>query len=149
GLPRLGPDSRQFEAEVISSMPQGVPSRIQVSWSAGQWAGPYGRASQLPAAFPELVPGQVWRMALTLKPPHGTRNPGAFDYESYAFAHGIRAQGTVRGQPKQLGDQPWANLPVVAQRARHVVRKAMQPYLQDKRYGAVLLALAIGDQASV
>src|SRR3546814_9395582 len=25
----------------------------------------------------------------------------------------------------------------------------MQPYLEDKRYGAVLLALAIGDQASV
>src|SRR5690606_4569620 len=60
GLPRLNPDSRQFEAEVISSIPKGVPSRIQVSWSAAQWAGPYGRADRPPAAFPELVPGQVW-----------------------------------------------------------------------------------------
>lgn len=149
GLPRLGPDSRQFEAEVISSIPAGVPSRIQVSWTATQWAGPYGRADRTPAPFPDLIPGQVWRMALTLKPPHGTRNPHAFDYESYAFAHGIRALGTVRGTPKYLYDDPWASLPVVAQRARHTVRAAMQPYLQGKRYGAVLLALAIGDQASV
>nr|WP_218947982.1 DNA internalization-related competence protein ComEC/Rec2 [Pollutimonas harenae] len=148
-LPRLGSDNRQFEAEVISSIPEGVPSRIQVSWTAGQWAGPYGQADRSPTPFPELVPGQVWRMALTLKPPHGTRNPLAFDYESYAFAHGIRALGSVRGTPKFLYDQPWASLPVVAQRARHAVRSAMQPYLQDKRYGAVLLALAIGDQASV
>src|SRR5690606_23578448 len=107
------------------------------------------RPDRPPASFPELVPGQVWRMALTLRPPHGTRNPHAFDYESYAFAHGIRAQGSVRGQPKYLYDQPWASLPVVAQRARHAVRAAMQPYLQGKRYGPVLLALAIGDQASV
>ncbi|AEC19375.1 ComEC/Rec2 [Pusillimonas sp. T7-7] len=149
GLPKLGPDSRQFEAEVISSIPEGVPSRIQVSWAAEQWAGPYGRADRTPASFPELIPGQVWRMALTLKPPHGTRNPQAFDYESYAFAHGIRALGSVRGKPKYLYDEPWASLPVVAQRARHAVRAAMRPYLHDKRYGAVLLALAIGDQASV
>nr|WP_255676042.1 DNA internalization-related competence protein ComEC/Rec2 [Pusillimonas sp. MFBS29] len=149
GLPRLGPDSRQFEAEVISSIPDGVPSRIQVSWSAGKWAGPYGRADRTPADFPELIPGQVWRMALTLKPPHGTRNPQLFDYESHAFAQGIRALGNVRGTPKYQHDEPWASLPVVAQRARYRVRAAMQPYLQDKRYGAVLLALAIGDQASV
>src|SRR3546814_15947641 len=38
GLPKLGPDSRQFEAEVISSIPEGVPSRIQVSWASEQWA---------------------------------------------------------------------------------------------------------------
>src|SRR5690606_3266925 len=149
GLPRLNPDSRQFEAEVISSIPKGVPSRIQVSWSAAQWAGPYGRADRPPAAFPELVPGQVWRMALTLRRPQGARNPQAFDYEAYAFAQGVRALGSVRGKPKFLYDDPWASLPVVAQRARHVVRTAMQPYLEGKRYGAVLLALAIGDQASV
>src|SRR5690606_19987752 len=73
----------------------------------------------------------------------------AFDYESYAFARGIRALGSVRGQPKYLYDEPWASLPIVAQRARHTLRAAMQTYLQDKRYGAVLLALVIGDQASV
>ncbi len=152
-LPRSSADSRQFEAEVISSKPTGVPSRILVSWTAGNWAGPYGRAERKPAQgaadFPELVPGQVWRMSLTLKKVHGNRNPHAFDYESYMFAHGVRATGSVRGTPRYLRDEPWASLPVAAQRARYVVRAAMQPYLDGKRYGAVLLALAIGDQASV
>ncbi|NYT60738.1 DNA internalization-related competence protein ComEC/Rec2 [Alcaligenaceae bacterium] len=148
-LPRLSPDSRQFEAEVISSIPSGVPSRILVSWTAPDWAGPYAQASRKPAHFPEIIPGQVWRMSLTLKKPHGNRNPHAFDYESYLFAQGLRATGSVRGTPLYLHDEPWASLPVVAQRARHYVRTAMQPHLEEKRYGAVLLALAIGDQASV
>lgn len=148
-LPKLGPDSRQFEAQVLSSIPDGVPSRIQVSWAAPNWGGPYGRTGVRQHAFPDIVPGQVWRMALTLKPPNGLRNLHAFDYEGYAFAHGIRASGSVRGVPRLLGDEPWASLPVVAQRARHAVRAAMQPFLDGKRYGAVLLALAISDQASV
>src|SRR5690606_20163512 len=52
GLPRLAPDSRQFEAEVISSMPEGVPSRIRVTWAAAAWAGPYGGAARETAEFP-------------------------------------------------------------------------------------------------
>ncbi|WP_353153655.1 DNA internalization-related competence protein ComEC/Rec2 [Pollutimonas bauzanensis] len=148
-LPRLGIDSRQFQADVISSLPEGVPSRILVSWAAADWAGPFGKKDRKPAEFPELIPGQVWRMSLTLKKPHGNRNPHAFDYEAYLFAQGVRATGSVRGKPQYLHDEPWASLPVIAQRARHYVRAAMQPYLEGKRYGAVLLALAIGDQASV
>lgn len=142
-------DSRQFEAEVISSRPAGVPSRIQVTWAAAGRSGPYGRFGQPDASFPELIPGQVWRMALTLKKPHGARNPHAFDYEAHMFANNLRATGSVRGAPKYLYDQPWAGLSIIAQRARHRVREAMRPYLRGKRYGAVLMALAIGDQASV
>ena len=149
GLVRLEPDSRQFEAEVIASRPPGVPSRILVSWTAPDWRGPYGAADKPPASFPALVPGQVWRMSLTLKRPHGARNPHGFDYEAHLFAQGLRATGSVRGSPLYLRDEPWHSLPVVAQRARHHVREAMRPYLRGKRYGAVLLALAIGDQASV
>ncbi|HEU0231563.1 MAG TPA: DNA internalization-related competence protein ComEC/Rec2 [Burkholderiaceae bacterium] len=148
-LPRLSPDRRQFEAEVLSSRPMGVPSRILVSWSLGKWGGPYGSGDSRPADFPDLIPGQIWRMALTLKVPHGERNPHGFDYEGHLFARGIRATGSVRGTPRYLRDEPWASLPVVAERARHVVRKAMRPYLEGRRYGAVQLALAIGDQDSV
>jgi competence protein ComEC len=148
-LPRHEADSRHFQAEVISSRPPGVPSRIQVSWSAPGWSGPFSRGRGEPADFPELIPGQRWRMALTLKSPHGARNPRAFDYEGHVFAQGVRALGSVRGTPEYLGDDPWASLSIVAQRARYRVRQAMQPYLQDFRYGAVLVALAIGDQAGV
>ncbi|NLC36974.1 MAG: DUF4131 domain-containing protein, partial [Alcaligenaceae bacterium] len=65
-LPRLEPDSRIFVADVLSSIPEGVPGRIQVRWNSGDYAGPYGRRAEQGAAsrFPELLPGQVWRMAL-------------------------------------------------------------------------------------
>src|SRR3546814_6861600 len=128
--------------------------------STSAWVGPYGRAAS-PSAddkqaqgsqdsdVPDLAPGQIWRMALTLKKPQGLRNPQLFDYEAYMFAQGVRATGSVRGTPSYLRDEPWASLPIAAQRARHAVRAAMQPYLEAKRYAAVLLALALGDQARV
>ena len=150
-LPRLEPGSRIFVAETLSSIPGGVPSRIQVRWNAaGQYSGPYGNRQSTPDAdFPELIPGQVWRMALVLRHPHGSRNPHGFDYEGHVFAQGVRATGTVRGTPVLLDDEAWASLSVVAQRARHRVREAMLPYIKELRWGGVLLALAIGDQASV
>ncbi|OWT65876.1 DNA internalization-related competence protein ComEC/Rec2 [Candidimonas nitroreducens] len=148
-LVRLGPDNRRFEAEVIESIPAGVPSRILVSWNAPGYAGPYGRRGAPSQPFPELVPGQVWRMSLNLKRPQGIRNPGGFDYEGHAFARGLRASGSVRGTPRYLRDEPWAGLAIVANRVRHYVRRAMSPHLQGMRYGPVLLALVIGDQAGV
>ncbi|MBC7202784.1 MAG: ComEC/Rec2 family competence protein, partial [Pusillimonas sp.] len=149
GLPRIKAQSRQFEAEVLSSRPSGVPSRIMVNWGAKGYAGPYADEQGPRVEFPEIVPGQVWKMALILKTPHGARNPHGFDYEAYVFADGIRALGRVRGNPKYLRDEGWVGLSVAAQRARHYVRKAMLPYVEGKVYGAVLLALTIGDQASV
>jgi len=134
----------------LSSIPEGVPTRIQVRWNSAAYSGPYGPpAGKPPAAFPDIFPGQVWRMALVLREPHGARNPHGFDYEGYVFAQGIRATGTVRGTPVLLADEPWAGLPVAAQRARHAVREAMLPHVGELRWGGVLLALAIGDQASV
>lgn len=149
-LPRLEPESRIFVAEVLDSIPEGVPRRIQVRWNSGKYSGPYGtRRASASDTFPELIPGQVWRMALILRNPHGSRNPHGFDYEGHVFAQGIRATGTVRGTPVLLRDDGWASISVGAQRARHYVREAMLPYIHDLRWGAVLLALAIGDQASV
>src|SRR5690606_31371952 len=76
-------------------------------------------------------------------------NPHAFDYERHLFAQGLRATGTVRGQPVLLRDEPYASLAVMAERARHRVRAAMQPHIEGMRYGPVLRALVIGDQAGV
>lgn len=148
-LVRVYPDSRQFEAEVISSRPPGIPGRIRVSWHGADYAGPYKKKSADTTEFPELIPGQVWRMSLNLRRPHGPSNPHGFDYEGHLFAQGLRAVGSVRGTPRYMHNEPWANLTVVAERARHYVREAMAPYIQGRRYGAVLLALTIGDQASM
>jgi competence protein ComEC len=148
-LPRQRPDRLEFEAVVLEARPGGVPARIRVRWPAGGWRGPYAPERPPDPPFPEVRPGQVWRMALVLRPVRATQNLHAFDYEAHAFASGIRAQGTVRGVPEWLRDEDWAGLSVIAGRARHAVRQAMEPHVRDLRYGAVLRALAIGDQDGV
>jgi len=146
-LPQLAPNSRRFRAQVLSSTPAGVPRDIVVSWFAPDRHDPFTPPTPWP--FPDIVPGQVWRMALNLRPVAGERNPHGFDAEGHWFALGIRATGSVRGSPVWLRDDPWIGLGVAGERLRQRVRAAMQPYVQDLRYGAVLTALAIGDQAGV
>ncbi|MBV2182581.1 MAG: DNA internalization-related competence protein ComEC/Rec2 [Castellaniella sp.] len=149
GLPRLQPDRVRFEAEVLQSHPEGVPRRILVSWPASGWRSPYAAAKPADPPFPEVRAGQIWRMAVVLRPVQSARNVAAFDYEGHAFAIGVRALGTVRGIPEHLRDEDWHSLSVIADRARHAIREAMAPYLEGKRYGPVLRALAIGDQDGV
>lgn len=132
--------SQRFLAELDEPAPPGIPSRIQVSWQAPP--GPQ-------AALPELKPGQVWRMALVLRRPHGLLNPAGPDAEGRMFAQGIRAVGTVRGQPRLLADRPWATPGIAIERARHRVQEGLRVALGEHRYAPVLIALAIGDQAGV
>ena len=148
-LPKLQPDRVSFVARALQAHPAGVPELIRVSWPASGWRSPYSEARTANPPFPTLHAGQVWRMALVLRPIQAAQNLHAFDYERHVFAAGIRAQGTVRGQPELLEVQPWRSLSILAERARHEVREAMAPYLEGLRYGPVLRALAIGDQDGV
>lgn len=146
-LVRLAEDSRSFKALVLTSHPQGVPQEISLRWASNNWSGPY--AAPNVQEFEPIMPGQVWELTAFLKTPHGARNPHAFDYESYVFAQGIRATGSIRGEPVLLSQEPeqWS-IGLAAEMWRHRLREAMLPYVKDLRWGGVLLALSIGDQAS-
>ena len=137
-----GGDARgqRFVAELAGPAAPGIPSRIQVAWHAAPGA---------QAGLPLLMPGQVWRMALVLRRPHGLLNPAGPDVEGRYFARGVRAVGTVRGHPRLLADRPWATPGVAIERARHHVREGLRAALGGHRYAPVLIALAIGDQAGV
>lgn len=140
-----GDDRHQrFVAELAEPARPGIPSRIQVTWQA-----PPGAKRGTLQDVPQLLPGQVWRMALVLRRPHGVLNPAGPDAEARMFARSLRAVGTVRGQPKLLDDQPWASPGIVIERARHLVREGLRKALGEHRYAPVLIALAIGDQAGV
>ncbi|HEY0297300.1 MAG TPA: DNA internalization-related competence protein ComEC/Rec2 [Bordetella sp.] len=131
---------RRFLAEAVGERPAGIPRRIRVTW--------HGRPGAQDT-LPEVVPGQVWRMALILRRPYGPANPHAMDLELRDFAEGVRAEGTVRGKPVLLDDQPWAGAGIAIERLRHRIRAGMRQALGGQRYGPVLIALAIGDQAGV
>ncbi|MBV7485674.1 DNA internalization-related competence protein ComEC/Rec2 [Bordetella sp. BOR01] len=137
-LPQGDASQWRFMAETDARRPAGIPERIAVSWRA-----PPG------ASLPALLPGQVWRMALVLRHPHGARNPHGYDAEARLFALGIRATATVRGVPALLRDEPWSSAGVIIERIRHHVRKGMRKAMGERRYAPVLIALAMGDQAAV
>ena len=110
-------------------------------------------ASSLPGGSDRIpmgvVPGNIWTGRLALKRPHGLLNPHGFDYEAHLFQLGIRATATVRGPATRVGDAPYASFDIAIQRVRHRLREAMAPGLEGTRYGGVILALAMGDQAAI
>jgi competence protein ComEC len=131
-------NSVRFAARVLDPMAPGVPRDIEVAWRVV----PDGVKQ-------DLVPGQVWRAALILRSPRGLSNPHGFDYEGHAFARNVRAIGRVRGLPVWQRQESWASVSVVIGRVRQAVRTRMRKHVGNKLYGAVLIALAIGDQDSV
>lgn len=143
-LPDGDEQHQRFVAELAEPGRPGIPSRIQVMWQA-----PPGAKRGSLQELPQLLPGQVWRMALVLRRPHGVLNPAGPDAEARMFARGLRAVGTVRGQPRLLDDAPWVSPGIAIERARHLVREGLRKALGEHRYAPVLIALAIGDQAGV
>lgn len=147
-LVRLKPDSRSFKVKVLESNPAHVPNTLSLTWSSQEWGGPYAIPKN--HDFPLIKPGQIWQLTAFLKTPHGARNPNGFDYEAYVFAQDIRATGAIRGTPQLMSERPrdWS-IGLVAEMWRHQLRYAMLPYVQSLRWGGVVLALSIGDQASI
>ncbi|MDV2116982.1 DNA internalization-related competence protein ComEC/Rec2 [Alcaligenes faecalis] len=147
-LIQAGPNYRQFRAKVLRAQPPGLPEQILVRWTAAQGhRSLYREPSE--QRFPELMPGQRWRMSLVVRPPQGARNPHGFDAERHAMIQGWRAVGSVRGQPELLGFDPAQSWSTWMQRLRHHLRSVLMPYVQEQRWGGVMLALSLGDQASI
>ncbi|ARN75842.1 DNA internalization-related competence protein ComEC/Rec2 [Oceanicoccus sagamiensis] len=46
-----------------------------------------------------IIPGQQWRLQVSLKRPYGMANPGGFDYQSWLIQQGVGAVGRVIGNP--------------------------------------------------
>ncbi len=146
-LVQMGPAYRQFQARVLSAQPPGLPEQIQVRWNATQRYSLY--REPVVQDFPKLMPGQRWRMSLLVRPPRGARNPHGFDAERHAITQGWRAVGSVRGQPQQMEFDPAHSWATWTERLRHSLRTALMPYVQERRWGGVMLALSLGDQASI
>ncbi|MBT9098853.1 DNA internalization-related competence protein ComEC/Rec2 [Methylovulum psychrotolerans] len=85
-LPEQAEHLVRFDLQVTDAPPQ-IPSKIRLSWYAPEQA---------------LKAGQLWTFTVKLKPPHGTLNPGGFDYERWLFTEGMGATGSVRPFPKAV-----------------------------------------------
>jgi competence protein ComEC len=144
GLVQDQGDSLRFDAIVQKeakndALASGIPQHIQIVWR-----------KSLPEQQPlEVRPGQQWRAALILKRPRGAMNPHGFDYEAHLLSRNVRAIGRVRGRPVLISENGFHSMQVIVSLARQKLRGAMRRHVGDMTYGAVLIALAIGDQDSV
>ncbi|MGV8935145.1 MAG: DNA internalization-related competence protein ComEC/Rec2 [Gallionellaceae bacterium] len=128
-----------FDVEKVLTEGAHVPARILL-------------ATYTNAAAPVLSPhaGERWQFTLRLKQPHGGSNPYTFDYEAWALERDLRANGYVyhKGNNFRLAEQVAAPGYFI-EHLRETIRARLQQVLGDAPYGGVLIALAIGDQASI
>jgi len=135
-LPEINEYHVRFEFDVqrawAGETPVTIPGHIRLSW--------YRTDSILTA-------GETWRLQVRLKPPHGFRNPGGFDYEAWLYQHRIRATGYVRqADQNQRLATAW-HYPL--QRVRQAIRSQLNNALGDVPVKGIVLALVIGDRSAI
>jgi len=114
-----------------------LPTRLLLTWR-----GP-------PETVEKLEPGQRYRLTVRLRRPRGLANPHGFDYAYWLLGEGVSATGYVRhAQALPQDASPSLSIRIARWRARlrDHLRDALPP---DARYGAVLVALVIGDQRGI
>nr|WP_240954212.1 DNA internalization-related competence protein ComEC/Rec2 [Solimonas marina] len=106
-----------------------LPARMRVSW--------YGSDAK-------LAGNQCWRFLLRLRSPHGSLNPGGFDYEAWLFRQGLGATATVRDAEPcgRAGGHPILDL-----RQRWTTR--VDTALGTRPGAALLKALTVGATADL
>jgi len=121
GLAQQQQDTVRFVLENPSSRRGQLPARLRLAWHRGQ----------------PVQAGEVWRLAVTLKRPHGLVNPASFDYEAWLLAQRIGATGTVKQGERISAAQGFAAF-------RDDIR---QNLLSTPAYGrgGGLAALVVGD----
>ena len=100
--------------------------------------------------IPTLHAGERWRLTVRLKQPHGSVNPHGFDFEAWMLERTLRASGYVRPDSGNVRlDQQVIRPGYLIQHVREKVRDSFRATLHDAPYAGILIALAIGDQASI
>lgn len=133
----------ELDVEQVLTTDAQAPAHISLTWYAENNTGPN---------FPQTMfhAGERWQLTVRLKRPHGTLNPHGFDFEAWALENNIRATGYVR---KLDGNRKLESLVIrpayLVEAAREHIRQRMQKTLSEKRYGGILQALSIGDEAAI
>ncbi len=97
-----------------------------------------------------LRAGERWRLTVRLKRPHGSVNPHGFDFEAWMLERKLRASGYVQRKGENTRLDALVRTPgYIIESVRENVRDSFQKTLGDRPYASVLIALAIGDQASI
>jgi competence protein ComEC len=142
GMPDPVDRGARFDFDVESA-PEGVPSRVLLSWYNGL----------APEEFQEVAPvraGERWRFTVRLRRPRGNANPHGFDYEAWLLERGTGATGYVATRAGNDRLAAMVHRPSYwIERLRERVRERFWDALAGRRFAGVLIALAIGEQRAI
>jgi competence protein ComEC len=118
---------------IVQSSAQKLPRLLRLNWY-----------------YPEqpIKAGQQWLFTVKLKRPHGSYNPGGFDYERWLFTEGIAATGYIRPSPKPvlLGvSSAWLHISMW----RQIIIDRLSVVASDCSHLGLIKALTIGDGSSI
>jgi competence protein ComEC len=127
-LPERDGVAQRFLFEPAAPSTQGLPPRLRVSWYRGDQ---------------DVRGAECWRFTLRVRAPHGSLNPGAFDYEAWLLRQHIGATATVRAAERCA--MPGPAVLGVRQRLADRLRGA----LPGRASTALLAALTLGDRSGI
>jgi competence protein ComEC len=131
--PRAGRTTLRFVADSLQTDEHRLSGRwpLRVSWRE---------------APESLRVGQRWQLPLRIRPVHGYRNPGGWDYAGWLYRQGIRYSAYVaRGAPRLQETTGCCRL----QQVRQWARTRLQEHLPDHVGSGMLLALVLGDRSGM
>ncbi len=98
-------------------------------------------------AIPNLKVGDEWQLTARLKKIHGTRNPGEFDYEAWAFQEGIRASGYIVNEDNHLISHQLWRAPL--DRLRQFLKDKIETNLPHTNTSPWITALVVGERHGI
>jgi len=130
--PGDAPDTRTWRFRfdpAANARADGLPPHVRVAW--------YRSDETLRA-------GECWRLRLNLRTPHGSANPGAFDYEGWLFRQAIGATATVRGAERCAAHHGYWLL-----RGRQAFADQLSTWLPGHPALPMVAALTLGDTSGL
>jgi len=98
----------------------------------------------------DLRPGERRAFVVRLRRPRGLANPHGFDYAYWLLGQGVGATGYVRSADEGFAIAAGERFAWRIEAWRHALRAHIRANLPpDARYGAVLVALVVGDQRGI
>lgn len=121
----------------IAGLPEASDLRVRFAFASAQR--PQRTRLSWYRDFPELQPGDCWRLTAKLSAAHGSFNPGGFDYEAWLWRRGLGATGYVR-EAAPCAHDIWT-----IDRWRAQASAAIDQALPEDPGAALIRALALGD----
>ncbi len=126
-IPKNQAKRSRFDLQILDTQGSDWKANVRLNWYS----------PKLP-----LSAGQVWRMAIKLKRPHGFSNPGGLDYEGWLFERNIAATGYVHHAHQAVLLEQQATLNY----QRQLLAQQLLSLFQSQDVAGLLIALVTGDR---